>query len=155
MSSFRNSEGFFLRWSASWLDFPPPALTCCTEALTVIPSSSLTNRIRAAQSHLLTWEEQVSPATPRQDRPEPPRNIHPRRSHSTCWMDRWMAVRRECWWVEKEEIQTLLLWRNGHKVLDGPVDVGGPAAARVHLHGVRFVWCYAVIVITGNPCLLF
>lgn len=29
--------------------------------------------------------------------------------------------------------------------------VGDPAAAaRVHLHGVRFVWCYAGIVVPGN-----
>lgn len=34
--------------------------------------------------------------------------------------------------------------------------VGDPAAAaRVHLHGVRFVWCYAGTVVPGNLCLWF
>lgn len=135
----------------------PHAAGCSLSAaaLTLIHSSSLTNRIKAKRknlpskvpsAHLRGSSEQPGDATSGPSRavdkiPPSPGFFW----HTPCDLvdGRLRAGRR--WWAEQAEISSesfgggRAFSTNGWKVLE--VGAVGRAAVRVHLHGNRSVWC--------------
>lgn len=127
-----------------------------TVALTVIHSSSLTNRIRAKRKKISGSSSKVPSAHLRGSGLETTHTLGPLLSSLFLFLLPWDLVdgwAGSCWWAEDVEIRSnesgVDLWgrfflRNGWKVWEaGDVGAWGHAAFMLLVHGNRSVWrCY-------------